>query len=154
MSRPGMWSLPVPGSPGPWGPGLCLCPLALRHFFGTLFPTVVRNCLLFGLMICFADLIVIAEPKGEGGTGFSWKNLAQRWNWKKQIGFQCPKVLAHRPQLVQAKRVVKTSPTNPVEGQVTILTNLYSKSQFRTMDCPHSGRLWLLSQEWEQRIST
>lgn len=46
-----------------------------------------------------------------------------------------------------SQRVVKTSPANPREDQATILTNLYSKSRFHTMDCPHLGRLWLLSQE-------
>jgi hypothetical protein len=29
-------------------------------------------------MTCFADLTVIIEPKGEEGTGFSWKKWAQR----------------------------------------------------------------------------
>lgn len=72
------WNVDPPSARAPGGLGHACVPLALRLFLGTLFPTVVRNCLLFGLMICFADLIVIAEPKGEGGTGFSWKNLAQR----------------------------------------------------------------------------
>lgn len=68
------WNVGPPNS-GSQGPGLCPPP---PHCLITLLPTVVRNCLLFGLMTCFADLIVIAEPKGERGTGFSWKNLAQR----------------------------------------------------------------------------
>ena len=63
VSRPRM----VPPSPDP-------CPQpgwTLSHSLGTLFPTVLRKCLLFGLMTGFADLTVIAEPNGEEGTGFS-----------------------------------------------------------------------------------
>lgn len=69
--------LPGPGSLG-GGPCALSPSLALRPFLGTLLPTVLRKCLLFGLMTCFADFTVIAEPKGEEGTGFSMKKLAQR----------------------------------------------------------------------------
>jgi hypothetical protein len=68
VARPGMW-LPGPGLAPDHTPSLLLY---------TLLPSVVRKCLLLGLMTCFADLTVIIEPKGEEGTGFSWKKWAQR----------------------------------------------------------------------------
>lgn len=75
---------PIPGS-------LPSAPSPSENSLSTLLPTVLRKCLLFGLMTGFADLTVIAEPKGEEGTGFSWKKWAQRWNWEEQRGFQSQK---------------------------------------------------------------
>lgn len=134
-----IWSSSVPtsrpGSPGAWSVPVAPSP---SDTLGTLLPTVVRSCLLFGLMTCFAALTVIAEPKGEEGTGFSRKKLAQRWNWKEQKGLQCPKVFFQSPPLADQINS-HNSPIWTTGGKVSS-ASLHSQISIPQEGHPHWGQ--------------